>query len=1089
MFKSTLFLCILLLISAQALHADDPIGTRKPVAWYDASENSSLVRQGRYVSKWRDRSGNNHDLTIPAGFTGPVSQSKAIAGKNALRFNGKSDCLTTDLIPSAGKNSRTVFAVVRPVAHAGRSHIYLYGSPEDGGCYGIGYENGLYQMIYWNRFGVSDQRLSTQPVLLTQRFDGQTDTLAKNLEPPFATFRNFGPTGTKYPLHVGARIAPAEFYQGLIGELVFFDRLLTPEEETSIKQHLIEKWSIATEMSDDPLNLDAILYGSAPEHKVNWWGKGRGLMRSPRDVGMVVDETYRRKAAPILEEYLKQCSDPDERLAVAMRLTELGSAAGFPILLDALDAEPDPVKRSSEIQVYVNPGIADHILTLTGSAAQYDANGTEKLRRTVTKRWRRQWAENPQQLLAGLVPRTPLPGMQRLKIGGLELELPMQDMEFFYFLAGSRLYAVGTMDGRYPPLGRTLGTQSGFWAQPCRLLEKITFSFENETGKLFPLDDCMDYTSTMATVNFHFEKDGLTIDRCDYIVEDQCAFVSEITVGNPGVSARRIRLDAEAVVDLRPGNRMRPGNDLDQLAWRDGILRAFDPALKYALCWGADRPAETCRILDNSGYSGYSLELPPGAEVRIAFVLTGARSAAEAETLWHATVRDYPEQKVKRQARYDDIFSGGVRFRSSSPELDAAFSCAKVNLHMLKNSGGGFFPNAYFFGGIPDYPEMFGTDSCFSLPGILAANEQFMARGILENFRLCAEKQEGRVPHEVLPDNQIISPGNLQETPQWILAVSQYVDWTGDLKFAEKCYPVAEAGIARTLAACGGDGKLYPVGYSLGEEAGLHNRNIDTICFFYAALDGMEKMSRALGKDERANHYRSLAEAIRKDFRRDWWDDETGIWANALDGMEKKMYGYVNSTFPLNVGLADPADAQRALNLMRKNCVNNWMWNRPPGETFNTCAFHNSHFGMAAFRYGDTGFGMERLKLNASIITMDGLGAFENTNPVGDDIYQLWGIAGVMELFIKGLAGIAPDLPDRTIRWTPHLPEELEFFRVENLLAGENVLTFEYRASGEWKVQFVRGGGPLRFELVLPDGSTEKFDLVPGGEKKKGTLQ
>lgn len=205
--------------------------------------------------------------------------------------------------------------------------------------------------------------------------------------------------------------------------------------------------------------------------------------------------------------------------------------------------------------------------------------------------------------------------------------------------------------------------------------------------------------------------------------------------------------------------------------------------------------------------------------------------------------------------------------------------------------------------------------------------------------------------------------------------------------------------------------------------------------------------------------------------------------------MEKKLYGYVNSTFPLNIGLAEPADAQRALKLMRKNCVNNWLWNRPPGKTFNTCAFHNSHFGMAAFRYGDTEFGMERLKLNASIITMDGLGAYENTNPVGDDIYQLWGIAGVMELFIKGLAGIAPDLPERTISWTPHLPAELEFYQVENLLVGENTLSFEYRSGGEWSVRFVRGGGPLRFELALPDGSTEKFELVPGEEKKKETAR
>ena len=1084
--NSRLFLSGALLFCAGVAVAadDDPVGRLKPVAWYDAAAADTLSGRGGRVGEWRDRSGNHHALKVPEGFTGPAVQPGAIGGRNALRFNGKSDCLVTALTPAVGKSPRTTFAVVRPVAHAGRSHIYLYGSPVDGGCYGVGYEGGCYQLIYWNRFGVTGQMLSTMPLVLTQRFDGKVDTLSRNLEPAFATFDNMGETGRDYPLHVGARISPAEFYQGMIGELIFFDRMLTPEEEESVKQYLIKKWSIETKMSDDPLTLDAILFGAAPEYRVNWWGKGRGLMRSPRDVGMVVDEEYRRQAAPILEAYLKQCTDPDERLAVAMRLTELGSAAGFEILLDALDAEADPIRRSSEIQVYVNPGIADHILTLIGNASQYDANGSDRLRREVTRRWRRQFAENPQALLAGLAPRQPRPGVQRLKIADLNLELPMEDMEFFYYLAGSRLYSIGTMDGRFPPLGRTLGTQSGFWAQPCRLLEKIAFAVKDENGESFALDDCTEYTSTMATVNFHFEKSGLEIDRCDYIIEDETAFVSEITIANPGDAARRVSLSAEAFVDLRPGNRMRPGNDLDRLVFQGDLLQAYDPALKYALCWGADRPAAERRIIDNRGVSGFQIELPPGEKATVAFVLTGAKTPAAAAALWGETVRNRPRLKAERQAKYEEIFSDRVRFASSNPELDAAFACAKVNLHMLKNSGGGYFPNAYFFGGMPDYPEMFGTDSCFSLPGMLAANEPEMARGVLDNFRRCAELQQGRVPHEVLPNNQIISPGNLQETPQWILAVGQYVDWTGDLKFGAACYDLAEAGIARTLAACGNDGRLYPVGYSLGEEAGLHDRNVDTVCFLYAALKAMEKLSAVLGKDERAAYYRSLVETIEKDFRADWWNDEVGIWANALDGREKKMYGYVNSTFPLNVGLAEPADARRALALMRKNCVNNWMWNRPPGEKFNTCAFHNSHFGMAAFRYGDTAFGMERMKLNASIISMDGLGAYENTNPVGDDIYQLWGIAGVMELYIKGLAGINPDLPNRIIRWAPHDPQELEFYKVENLRIGQNVLTFEYHSSGSWRVIFVSGDGPLHFELTLPDGKAEKFDLSPGREQQ-----
>lgn len=1083
--KLLLVLSVLLTVFSGALLAAELVEELQPAAWYDASQPASLMQKNGRVSKWRDRSGHNHTLTVPAGFTGPVLQEKAIGGKAALQFNGKTDCLAADFVPAAGNQPRTTFAVVRPISQAGRNHLYLYGNPSDGNCYGLGYEGGRFQMIYWNSFNVTNQTLGIQPIVLTQQYDGTTDTLASNLGPAFSGSPNPGQTGTQYPLHVGTRIAPAEFYRGTMAELIFFDRLLSPEETEAVKHHLMKKWSISEKMSNtNNLPLDAVLYGSTPEQIVHWWGKRRGLMRSPRDVGMIEDEVFRVQAKPVLEAYLKECTDPQERLAVAMRLTELGSAAGFEILLDALDNEPNPAHRASEIQVYINPGIADHILTLLGSTGQYDANGTEALRKNVTSRWRRQLAENPQKLFARLYPRPLTNGIQHLRIGNLRLHRQMDDMGFFYYLAGSNLYALGTMDGRYPALGRTLGTQSGFWSQPYKLLEKIEFHLKNERQQDFALDDCSDYTSTMATVNFHFEKDGLLIDRCDYIIENQTAFVCEITIANPGSTARSVQLSAEAFVDLRPGNRMRLGNDVDQLSYQpNGTLQAFDPALKYALNWGADRQADSRNIIDNSGLTNYRIELAPGARDTISFVLSGARTVREAAVLWQQVAQNRETLKIERQAAYDEIFSGQVCFHSSNPDLDAAFACAKVNLHMLKNNGNNYFPHAYYFGGIPDYPEMFGTDSCFSTPGILAANQQNMARNILDNFRRCTELQKGRVPHEVLPTNQITAAGNLQETPQWIMAIGQYVDWTGDLDFAAKCYDLAKAGLERTVASCGNDGKLYPIGWSLGEESGLSNRNIDSVCFFYVALNYMEKLGRALGKNHDADTYKSMSQAIRKDFRADWWDDSTGMWANALAGTEKKMYGYINATFPMNVGLADPDDAKRALDLLRKNCVNFWMWDKPR-DNFNTCAFHNSHFGMGAFRYNDVPFAMKRMKLNANIITMDGLGAFENTNPVGDDIYQLWSIACVMELYIKGLAGISPDLLNRTIFWNPHHTEELDYYQVQNLQCGENVLTFDYQADGSWKVMFVQGSRPLHFEITLPDGHVETFDLSAGQEKE-----
>lgn len=57
------------------------------LAWYDASDASTITDTAGAVSRWNDKSGNGHDITDISATTG----TRTLNGRNALDFNGSSN--------------------------------------------------------------------------------------------------------------------------------------------------------------------------------------------------------------------------------------------------------------------------------------------------------------------------------------------------------------------------------------------------------------------------------------------------------------------------------------------------------------------------------------------------------------------------------------------------------------------------------------------------------------------------------------------------------------------------------------------------------------------------------------------------------------------------------------------------------------------------------------------------------------------------------------------------------------------------------------------------------------------------------------
>jgi len=182
-----------------------------------------------------------------------------------LRFNGSSQYLETTYGSDLNPANFTIFVVTQmagaPTSPAGSNaqiissgdfaaftgyHLFLTPTSQ----YRILLGNGT----AWQPTTSYAQNASTsQPNLLEATFDGTTYNFYNNgnlLTPavaPFATFANFR-VNTNRVFRVGAgrneNTTPLYYFNGYIGEIVIFDRVLKNDERTSIEEYLIKKWSL-----------------------------------------------------------------------------------------------------------------------------------------------------------------------------------------------------------------------------------------------------------------------------------------------------------------------------------------------------------------------------------------------------------------------------------------------------------------------------------------------------------------------------------------------------------------------------------------------------------------------------------------------------------------------------------------------------------------------------------------------------------------------------------------------------------------------------------------------------------------------------
>ncbi|MBI4321333.1 MAG: hypothetical protein HY675_22810 [Chloroflexi bacterium] len=707
-----------------------------------------------------------------------------------------------------------------------------------------------------------------------------------------------------------------------------------------------------------------------------------------------------------------------------------------------------------------------------------------------------------------------------LEFGNIRLSRT-DDREVLYFLAGKRMYEIGGMSGQYPRLGwrragpivgkrlgeipaeeraqlpAHLNEMGGIWAQPIRLLESFRFSISDGT-QTWTLQDSHKFVHHMSHAEFHFEADGISVIRTDFVVEDEPALFSLLRIRNGRERSARLTLGFRTAVHIIPGWFSGWAEGEDIISYSDGKAVAYDSAHPdhWAVVLGSDRWPESEEFGKDGEYTtcvlSYGLNLSAGEEIEQVFLIVGEsrHGYRDATRRFDKLVGNSHSLLASKIAYYEDKVFGGVQFDCSDPAMNVAFYLAKANLVMLQADLTSDLrkPLRYLYAGVPEYVQFFGCDTTYSVPGLMAVNYSDIAKDSLLGLADAARGQCGRIPHEITTNGRVFHPGNTQETPQFATACWNYFKYTGDRAFLEEVYPLCAEGVLfYVLAHWDTDLDYYPDGNAMVERSGMGPEKLDSMCYFTRAIYDLAAMAGALGRwAERDDHLR-LADNLSDAMNADWWQEDEALYADSLrEDHTHQNDGHWTVVVPLETRLAPWDRAARSLRQIEAGWINEWGMIHTREKELFVWTLPTGLLALAEFRFGGADMGI-RLLSNIAETTRHPrgqmLGAFAELIPEGLSFIQLWSPAMLVQGLIEGLFGLEPTAHEDKLDLAPSLPSQWSHASVQNLRIGGHYVNVSCERSGDAErtiVEYGKGRGKLKARLRIAVSGKSKVAALCG---------
>jgi glycogen debranching enzyme len=531
-------------------------------------------------------------------------------------------------------------------------------------------------------------------------------------------------------------------------------------------------------------------------------------------------------------------------------------------------------------------------------------------------------------------------------------------------------------------------------------------------------------------------------------------------------------------------------------------------SVRSSIHWS--RPAD--RV--SPGRASWSVEIPPGgtwslcAEIRIGFdevdEVPRFRCGGDDDVALPRTRQDEWEWRVPR-------------ITTDHPTLERTLATSLEDLGGLRIFDPDHPDDAIIAAGAPWFMAVFGRDSLIAAwmsllvderlaVGVLRTLARFQGREVNER----SEEEPGKILHEMRFDGGVglgrgdVYYGSIDATPLFVALLGELWRWHPDHPVIEEMLPHADRALEWIVRHGDRDGDGY-VEY-LGRTGGLANqgwkdswdaiRHADgalatgpiALCevqaYVYAAYRARARIAAWRGETATAARWHHAADELRRRFNEDFWLDEAGTFALALDS-DKRPIAVVSSNpgHCLWAGIVEPERAKSVgERLLAPDSFSGFGIRTlaASARAYNPISYHNGSVwphdnalcaaGLA--RYGMTGYAHRVIAAQLDVAeAFDGelpelLAGFDRARLAVPAPYpaacspQAWAAAAPL-LWLRTLLGLEPDVAERRLELSPSLLSDMTALRLQGVRIGGREVTIDV-ADGDIEVTGADG-----LELVI----------------------
>lgn len=509
-----------------------------------------------------------------------------------------------------------------------------------------------------------------------------------------------------------------------------------------------------------------------------------------------------------------------------------------------------------------------------------------------------------------------------------------------------------------------------------------------------------------------------------------------------------------------------------------------------------DREAKS---VNKDGTIAFNFQLNHGEAERVTFSVTPEINGKS------GTVMD-PEKALQLlKTSYTDWERDTTKVQTDYKPLQRLVDRGIMDLRvLLTDIGHGAFPVA----GLPWFGVPFGRDSLIAALQMLAFNPE-IAKGTLLTMASqqgtkvdpWRDEQPGKIMHEIrygelASTNQVpFTPyyGTIDATPLFLVLLSEYTKWTGDLSLAEQLQSNVDAALNWIDEYGDRDGDGF-VEYHQESSKGIANQGWkdsgDSIVhrngdyadtpialsevqgYVYQAKIGIAAIFDVLGRAEEATKLRLDAEKLKKQYDEKFWMEDQEFHAIALD-KDKQQVGTL-TTNPGHVLFSEMLDDHKASKVIEKLVSPQFfsgygIRTMAEGEAgYNPMSYHDGSIwphdnsmillGMSKVEHqSDANTVISGLIAAASHFEYDrlpelfcGYGSKAGRAvkyPVACSP-QAWA-AGTPLVFIQTILGLFPDSLNKVIYLSPELLNEMKELKVDRIKIGEGHLSVHVQRKEE----------------------------------------